>query len=183
MKQRMLAGQPYLTGDPELVAEKLRCALLVRDYNATDPAAAERRAELLAELLGAVGPGTVFKPPVYFNYGYQTTVGRGTFVNVGATILDVGRVSIGDYVRIGPNVQLLTPLHPMSPTERRAGWESQAPVTIADGAWLGGGVIVCAGVTIGADAVIGAGSVVTRAVPPGVFAAGNPCRVIRALPE
>jgi maltose O-acetyltransferase len=183
MKQRMLAGEPYLPGDPELVAEKLRCALLVRDYNATDPADARGRAELLERLLGTVGHDTVFKPPVYFNYGYQTTVGRNTFVNAGAMILDVGQVRIGDHVQIGPNVQLLTPLHPMRAAERRAGWETQAPITIADGAWLGGGVIVCAGVTIGEDAVIGAGTVVTRDVPAGVFAAGNPCRVIRALSE
>ena len=179
----MLAGEPYLPDDAELVAEKLRCARLVRDYNATDPADANGRAELLEQLLGGVGLETVIKPAVYFNYGYQTTVGRGTFVNAGAMILDVGRVSIGDHVQVGPNVQLLTPLHPMGAAERRAGRETQAPVTIADGAWLGGGVIVCAGVTIGHDSVIGAGSVVTRDVPERVFAAGNPCRVIRDLPE
>jgi len=183
MKRRMLAGEPYLPDDAELVADKLRCARLVRDYNATDPADLHTRTALLAELLGAVGPESVIKPPVYFDYGYQTTIGRGTFVNAGAMILDVGRVDIGDHVQIGPNVQLLTPLHPMNAADRRAGWETQAPVSIADGTWLGGGVIVCAGVTIGEDAVIGAGSVVTRGIPPRVFAAGNPCRVIRELPE
>ena len=98
-------------------------------------------------------------------------------------ILDVGRVTIGDDVQIGPYVQLLTPTHPMDATTRRAGWEAQQPVTVEDGAWLGGGVIVCPGVTVGENAVVGAGSVVTRDVPPRVFAAGNPCRVIRDLAE
>ena len=181
MKDRMLAGEPYLTDDAELVADKTRCALLVEDYNAASVAEHDRRARVLEELLGAIGDGTTLKPPVYFNYGYQTTIGARTFVNTGAVILDVGRVSIGSDVQIGPNVQLLTPTHPMNAAERRAGWEGQRPITIEDGAWLGGGVIVCGGVTIGEDAVIGAGSVVTRDVPPRVFAAGNPCRVIREL--
>jgi maltose O-acetyltransferase len=98
-------------------------------------------------------------------------------------ILDVGRVTIGDEVLIGPNVQLLTPIHPMDAEVRRAGWEAQKPITIGDGVWLGGGVIVCGGVTIGENSVVGAESVVTRDIPPGVFAAGNPCRVIRELSE
>lgn len=180
MKERMLAGEPYLTDDPELVADKERCTRLVREYNAAVEAG---RRELLEQLLGSIGADTVLKPPVYFNYGYQTAIGTKSFVNTGAVILDVGRVSIGSYVQIGPNVQLLTPLHPMNAAERRAGWETQKPVTIADGAWLGGGVMVCAGVTIGEDAVIGAGAVVTRDVPARVFAAGNPCRVVRELPS
>jgi maltose O-acetyltransferase len=98
-------------------------------------------------------------------------------------ILDVGRVDIGDDVQIGPNVQLLTPTHPLDPAERRAGWEAQKPVTVSSGVWLGGGVIVCPGVTIGTDSVIGAGAIVTRDVPAGVVAAGNPCRVIRDIGE
>jgi maltose O-acetyltransferase len=181
MKDRMLAGELYRGGDAELVADKTRCADLVQDYNATRAGEVERRAALLAQLLGSVGVETVIRPPVFFDYGYQTAIGDRTFVNKGAMILDVGRVTIGDDVQIGPGVQLLTPTHPMDPTERRAGWEAQKPVTIGDGVWLGGGVIVCAGVTIGADSVIGAGSVVTRDIPARVFAAGNPCRVIRAL--
>jgi maltose O-acetyltransferase len=132
-------------------------------------------------LLGAFGDGSVVLPPIKFDYGYQTTIGSRTFLNSGATILDCGRVTIGDDVQIGPNVQLLTPIHPMDAATRRAGWEAQKPIAIADGVWLGGGVIVCAGASIGEDAVIGAGSVVTRDVPPRVFAAGNPCRVIRSL--
>jgi maltose O-acetyltransferase len=121
--------------------------------------------------------------PVVFVYGFQTTIRDGAFINSGAVILDVGRVAIGNEVLIGPNVQLLTPVHPMEAATRRAGWEAQKPITIDDGVWLAGGVIVCGGVTIGENAVVGAGSVVTRDIPPGVFAAGNPCRVIRVPSE
>lgn len=176
----MLSGQLYRPDDPELVADKGRCARLVHQYN-VGVLDADARTALLAQLLGAVGPGTIVRPPIHFNYGYQTTIGSRCFINVDAVVLDVGRVRIGDDVQIGPRVQLLTPIHPMDASERRAGLEAQKPITIADGVWLGGGVIVCGGVVVGEDAVIGAGSVVTRDIPPRVFAAGNPCRVIRSL--
>jgi maltose O-acetyltransferase len=177
----MLAGEQYLPGDAELHAERDRCALLFEEYNTTSVADRARRRALLVQLLGEVGEDVHIRPPVYFDYGYQTTIGRGTFINHGAVILDVGRVAIGDDVQIGPGVQLLTPLHPMDAAERTAGWESQEPITIGNRVWLGGGVIVCPGVTIGEDSVIGAGAVVTRDVPARVFAAGNPCRVVREL--
>jgi maltose O-acetyltransferase len=182
MKRRMLAGELYRADDPELQAELARCALLVQRYNATTwPDHADERRQLLTELLGGLGDETVIRPPVYFDYGSQTTIGARTFINFGAVILDVGNVSIGNDVQMGPNVQLLTATHPLDAATRRAGWESQKPISIADGVWLGGGVIVCPGVSIGENSVIGAGAVVTRAIPPNVFAAGNACRVIREL--
>ena len=181
MKDRMLAGELYLSDDPELVADKQRCALLVQQYNATSPTEEDHRKELLAQLLGGIGPGTVIRPPVYFDYGRHTAFGQRSFVNKGAMILDVGRVDVGDDVQIGPYVQLLTPTHPMDATRRREGWEAQAPITIESGVWLGGGVIVCAGVTIGEDSVIGAGGGRDTRRTARVFAAGNPCRVIRDL--
>ena len=182
MKERMLAGAPYMTDDPELVADKARCPRLVCEYNAASDS--ERERELLEQLLGFIGAGTVLKPPVHFNYGYQTTIGAHSFVNTGAVILDVGRVSIGDSARIGPNVQLLTPLHPMNAVERTRGMG-----VAAVGDDLRRGLArrrrdrVRRGCTIGEDAVIGAGSVVTHDVPPRTLAAGNPCRVIRDLPQ
>jgi maltose O-acetyltransferase len=181
MKDRMVAGELYLSEDAELVADRARCAALMQQFNATSATDIDIRRELLQQLLGRVGPDVVIRPPVYFDYGSYTTIGARSFLNYGAVILDVGRVVIGDDVQIGPNVQLLTPTHPMHADERRAGWEAQKPVTVASGVWLGGGVIVCPGVTVGEDAVVGAGSVVTRDIPPRVFAAGNPCRVIRDL--
>lgn len=141
----------------------------------------EGRTQLLGKLLGAVGADTVVRPPVWFEKGYQTAIGARTFVNVGAVVLDVARVAIGDEVQIGPNVQLLTATHPLDAETRRAGWEAAEPITIGDAVWLGGGAIVCPGVTIGPESVIGAGSVVTRDIPAGVLAVGNPCRVVRAL--
>jgi maltose O-acetyltransferase len=115
------------------------------------------------------------------DYGYQTTIGPRTFINFNAVIADVGRVTIGADVQIGPNVQLLTPTHPLDPEIRRSGLEAAEPITIEDNVWLGGGVIVLPGVTIGHDTVVGAGAVVTRDLPPGVLAVGNPARVVRSL--
>lgn len=177
----MLAGELYLASDPEIGAEDLRCHMLVERYNATSAEETEGRTALLEELLGAVGEGTVVRPPTRFEKGYQTTIGARTFVNVGSVVLDVARVAIGDDVQVGPNVQLLTPTHPLDAETRRDGWEAADPITIGDAVWLGGGVIVCPGVTIGTESVVGAGSVVTRDVPPGVLAVGNPCRVVRDL--
>ena len=152
---------------------------LLRRFNASEDG--DERMAILRELLGEVGDGVVIKPPLFMDYGYQTTIGAGTFINSGAVILDVGRVVIGADVQIGPNVQLLTPTHPLEPELRRSGAEAAEPITIGDNVWLGGGVIVCPGVTIGRDTVVGAGAVVTRDLPPGVLAVGNPARVIRQL--
>ncbi len=182
MKDRMLRGDLYrLDGDPDLRADLDRCAELVCEYNETRGADQGRRPEILAKLLGAVGEHTWVLPPIHLNYGYQTTIGSRTFINIGVVILDVATVTIGDDVRMGPNVQLLTPTHPLDPAVRHTGLQSGEPIIIGDGAWLGGGAIVCPGVTIGVDAVIGAGSVVTQDIPDRVLAAGNPCRVIRPL--
>lgn len=180
-KDRMLAGELYHADDPELHADALRCDLLLGRYNATRADAVEERTSILRELLGAVGDGVGIRPPLFMDYGYQTSIGSGTFVNSGAVILDVGRVTIGADVQIGPNVQLLTPTHPLEPELRRSGAEAAEPISIGDNVWLGGGVIVCPGVTIGRDTVVGAGAVVTRDLPPGVLAVGNPARVIRQL--
>lgn len=122
------------------------------------------------------------RAPLYVDYGYNITIGPRTFVNFGAVMLDVARISIGADVQIGPNVQLLTPTHPLDAELRRAKWEAAEPITIGDNVWLGGGVIVCPGVTIGENTVVGAGAVVTRDLPPNVVAAGVPARVVRQVP-
>ena len=176
----MLRGELYLARDPELEADARRRADLLRRFNDVH-ADDEERAGILAQLLGGLGEGAVIRPPLQMDYGYQTTIGPGTFINVGAVILDVGRVTIGADVQIGPNVQLLTPTHPLDPEVRRSGLEAAEPITIEDNVWLGGGVIVCPGVTIGRDAVVGAGAVVTKDLPPGVLAVGNPARILRSL--
>ena len=183
-KQKMLAGELYLADDPELIADSRRAMRLTAAYNATDAADDaddKRRRDLLVELLGSVGEDVHLRPPLRVDYGYGLHIGARTFANFGLVALDVAEIRIGQDVQIGPNVQLLTPTHPVEAEPRRAKWESAAPITIGDNVWLGGGVIVCPGVTIGENTVVGAGAVVTRDLPADVVAVGNPARVVRAL--
>jgi maltose O-acetyltransferase len=171
----MLAGEMYLAADPELVDDRARCERVLREYNAGgDPA-------LLRELLGAVGKETYIRPPFFCDYGYNVRLGDSVFVNFNCVILDVVPVTIGDRVQMASAVQLLAADHPLDAEARASGREFGRPITIEADVWLGGGAIVCPGVTIGARSVIGAGSVVTRDIPPGVVAVGNPCRVLRKL--
>ncbi|MFF0445762.1 sugar O-acetyltransferase [Streptomyces sp. NPDC004609] len=180
-KDRMLAGEWYIADDPELKADTLRRVALCAAYNANGGAPPEKRAAILRELLGSVGEGVRIRPPFQCDFGARISVGDRVFVNVNAVFLDIGPITIGSDVQIGPNVQLLTPTHELDAERRRAGWEKGEPITIGDNVWLGGGVIVCPGVTIGENTVVGAGAVVTKDLPPGVLAVGNPARVIRAL--
>ena len=177
----MLAGEHYIAADPELVADRERALRLMARFNATDPADPAALRAVLSDLLGALGAGTEIRPPLYCDYGYQTSIGSGCFINFGMVVLDVARVTIGDHVQIGPNVQFLTPTHPLEPEARKSGLEAAEPITVGDNAWLGGGVILLPGISIGADTVVGAGSVVTKSLPAGVLAVGNPARVIRTL--
>jgi maltose O-acetyltransferase len=171
----MLAGEMYLAGDPELVAERARCEQLMRAYNAEGDEA------VLRELIGAAGKETYIRPPFFCDYGYNITLGDHVFMNFNCVVLDVVPVTIGNRVQIAPAVQLLAADHPLDAVSRASGREFGSPITIEDDVWLGGGAIVCPGVTIGARSVIGAGSVVTKDIPPGVVAVGNPCRVVREL--
>lgn len=181
MRERMLAGDPYLADDPDLIRDSKRAQQLTHRINALDPTDLDERNRLLRELLGAFGANSEIRPPLRCDYGYQTTIGARTFANWGLVLLDVARITIGDDVQIGPNVQLLTATHPLEPGPRRDKWEAAEPIVIGDNVWLGGGVIVRPGITIGADTVVGAGSVVTRDLPPRVLAVGSPARVIREL--
>lgn len=180
-RERMLAGDLYLASDPELGAESRRALLSCERYNATSVADPERRRALLLELLGSFGPDSEIRPPFHCEYGYQIHIGARCFANFGLMALDVAPITIGDDVQMGPNVALLTPTHPLDADVRRAKWEAADPITIGDNVWLGGGVIVLPGVTIGADTVVGAGAVVSRDLPAGVLALGNPAEVIRSL--
>ena len=182
MRERMLAGDLYNgTGDAEIAADLRRARVLQDRYNRTEADESALRRELLTELLDRLGPDVEVRPPFYVDLGYRIRIGARTFVNYGLVALDVAPITIGEDVQIGPNVQLLTPTHPLDPEPRRNKWEGGEPITIGDNVWLGGGVIVLPGVTIGADTVVGAGSVVTKDLPPGVLAVGNPARVVRTL--
>lgn len=178
-KEKMLAGLEYVADDPELAAESERARRLLHAFNVELDG--DRRDALLRELLGSVGERVTVRSPFACDYGSHIEIGPGSFMNVGGVILDCAPVTIGADVQMGPSVQLLTPDHPRDPARRRSGIESAHPITIGDNVWLGGGVIVLPGVTIGTDTIVGAGSVVTRDLPAGVVAVGNPCRVLRTL--
>jgi maltose O-acetyltransferase len=180
-KDRMLRGELYVADDPELQADAERCDRLLRAYNVTGATELDERRRILEALLGDIGDDSVIRPPLQMDYGYQTKIGARCFLNMGVVILDVARVIIGDDVQIGPNVQLLTPTHPLDADQRRSRLEAAEPITIGDNVWLGGGVIVCPGVTIGCDTVVGAGAVVTKDLPAGVLAVGNPARILRTI--
>ncbi|MGO1560700.1 MAG: sugar O-acetyltransferase [Actinomycetaceae bacterium] len=182
-RERMLAGDLYIADDPENEALAQRAVQLADAYHRAaiaDPAAAR---PLLEKLLGGLGEEAFVKPPLFVDYGENITIGARTFVNYNLTALDVAAITIGADCQIGPNVQLLTPTHPLAPQPRRDKLEAASPIVIEDNVWLGGGVIVCPGVTIGKDSVVGAGSVVTRDIPAGVVAVGNPARVLRSIAD
>ncbi|WP_204163337.1 sugar O-acetyltransferase [Nocardioides gilvus] len=179
MRDRMLAGRPYVA-DGTVATLTDRAQRLAAAYNAADADPAARR-EKLVEMLGSVGEDVEIRPPFHVDLGTRITVGDRTFANFGLVALDIAQITIGADVQIGPNVQLLTPLHPLDAEQRRGKWESAAPITIGDNVWLGGGVIVCPGVTIGENTVVGAGSVVVSDLEPGILAVGNPAKMIRRL--
>lgn len=180
-RERMLAGDLYIADDPELAADSLRAARLQQEFNTSDPGDPRARRHLLQQLLGSFGEGAEIRPPFYCDYGYQIRIGARTFINYGAVMLDVAAIQIGKDVMMGPNVQILTPTHPLDPELRRLKYEAAEPITIGNNVWLGGGVIVLPGVTIGENSVVGAGAIVTKDLPANVVAVGNPARVIRHL--
>ena len=179
--ERMRAGDWYRADDPE-IQSAFRHALretdrFGREY-AQDPDAAQ---EILRDLLGTFGEGAHVRAPLHVDYGSRLHIGAGTFVNFSLTALDVVDIRIGRHCQLGPNLQLLTPIHPLEPEPRREGWEAAEPITIGDNVWIGGGASIMPGVSIGDDSVIGAGSVVTRDVPPRSLAVGSPAKVLRTL--
>lgn len=181
-REKMLAGEPYDPFDPELAAGRERARDLCQALNATREADAGARRAILRQLFGRGGDTVWMQPPFYCDYGTNIELGERVFFNFNCVVLDVCRVRIGDYTLFGPGVQILTPVHPMN-AELRRREEYGKPVDIGADVWVGGGALILPGVRIGSRAVIGAGSVVTRDIPDGVFAAGNPCRVIREITE
>ena len=181
-REKMLAGEMYDPLDPELVAGRERARDLCQDLNATREGQQEERRRILRELFGRGGDSVWLQPPFYCDYGTNIELGERVFFNFNCVVLDVCLVRIGDFSLFGPAVQIYTPMHPFEAAQRRRE-EFGKPVEIGSDVWVGGGAIILPGVRIASRAVIGAGSVVTRDVPEGVFAAGNPCRVIRRIGE
>jgi len=190
-EEKIFAGVLFCPGDPSLRAMKLKSHNLCSEYNKTFEDETEKRAEIIKQLFGGFESGFI-QGPMYIHYGVHTTIGKRFFGNFNLTIQDDAKVTIGDDCNFGPNVTIVTPCHPMLPSERflmldKDGNEKRfcyaKPVKIGNDCWFGANVVVCPGVTIGDGCVIGAGSVVTRDIPPLSFAAGNPCRVIREITE
>lgn len=181
-KEKMLKGLVYdANNDPMLVAERLDCKELCHDYNAIRPKDLVSRTKLLRRILGFVVGDILVEQPFCCDYGYNIRVGRNFYANHNLVILDEAPVVFGDNVFIAPNCGFYTAGHPINAAERNRGLEYARPITVGDNVWIGGNVCVLPGVTIGDNCVIGAGSVVTRDIPAGSVAAGNPCRVIRSV--
>ena len=179
-KEKMLAGELYDPLDPELSQERLRCRTLLKAFNDTGEDQSKERTQLLNQLFGAE-TGVWIQPPFFCDYGTNIRLGNKVFFNFNCVVLDVMHVTIGNNVLFGPSVQIYAATHPME-AEIRANWlEFAKPVSIGSDVWVGGAAIICPGVRIGSRSVIGAGSVVTRDIPDDVFAAGNPCKVVRRL--
>jgi maltose O-acetyltransferase len=176
-RQKMISGLPYDPGDPELQADQTAAKQWMARYNAAMAATPAERRDLLRQRMGEVGEGAIIRPPFHCDYGYNIRLGRGVFMNFNCVVLDVCEVEIGDQTQIGPGVQILTADHPRDPVQRAEGIEFGRPITIGRNVWIGGAAIILPGVTIGDDAIIGAGSVVTRDVPAGATAVGNPARL------
>lgn len=190
-KEKMLQGKIYDPSDDELAALRKKAHKLSRLYNQLDEDDPERE-RLLQDLIPNMGQGVYLQGPIQFDYGCNTTMGDDVFVNFNLTVLDVCPVKIGSSTYFGPNVSIMTPIHPLLGEERklfinakgnRTDMEYAKPIVIGSNCWIATGVIICGGVTIGDNVVIGAGAVVTHDIPSGVLAAGIPCKVIRKLTE
>ena len=188
-RERMLAGEPYDSRDPALLARYRLARQLLRDLAAPNAEDHEVKNRLLTQLLGRLGRNVWIELPFFCDYGENIHLGDGVFINYNCVLLDDNRIEVGDHVLIGPAVQIYTATHPLLAADRISGGQAgqapyvtrTAPVRIGAQAWIGGGAILLPGVEIGARTTIGAGSVVTRSIPADVFAGGNPCRVIREL--
>ncbi|HJV73462.1 MAG TPA: sugar O-acetyltransferase [Noviherbaspirillum sp.] len=179
-KEKMLAGDFYNPLDAQLIAERQRARELCKRLNDSREDDKAERASVLSDLFGRETDVWI-QPPFFCDYGSNIFLGKNVFFNFNCVVLDVARVRIGDYVLFGPSVQIYTAAHPLEAAERRRGLELGKSVDIGSDVWIGGGAIICPGVAIGEKSIIGAGSVVTRNIPAGVIAAGNPARVIRTL--
>ena len=191
-REKMLAGQIYDPTDPELVSLRQKAHALSIDYNATYETEEEKRKEIISQLLPDCGENVYLQGPVQFDYGCFTKIGKNSYANFNFTCVDCCPVTIGENVFFGPNVSILTPIHPLRWQDRNlyrrpdgtmTDKEYAKPITIGSNCWIAGNVVICGGVTIGEGCVIGAGSVVTRDIPDGMLAFGVPCRPIREITE
>lgn len=180
-RELMLAGDLYVANDPELNAARRRARDFLARFNFSAPEDFAERRNLLGQLFGSFGKGTLINPTLKCDYGFNIFIGENTFLNFDCVLLDCNRIDIGDDVQVGPGVHIYTATHPLNADSRKSGFEKALPVRIASGVWLGGRAVVCPGVSIGENTVVGAGSIVVRDLPANVLAVGNPCKVIKAI--
>lgn len=182
-KERMLAGLPYKAWLDGLSEERTENKLKIYEYNLLRPDEKDRMSELIKDILGKAGDNVFIEQPFHCDYGKNIEVGKNFFANYNCTILDVGKVIIGENVMFAPNVSIYTAGHPVHPDSRNSGYEYGIEITIGDNVWVGGSVVINPGVHIGNNVVVGSGSVVTKDIPDNMIAAGNPCKVIREITE
>lgn len=181
-KDKQHTGEVYFPGNPEIFEEQIQYQEKLYDYNQTRPSEQEKRTNLLKEMFAEIGENCYIEPPFHANFGgHHCHFGKNVYVNYNLTAVDDTHIYVGDNTMMAPNVILASAAHPLDPEERRKGYQYNKPVHIGKNCWLGAGVIVVPGVSIGDDTVIGAGSVVTKDIPSGVVAVGNPCRVIKEI--
>ncbi len=180
-KEKMLRGELYNAGDPQLTAERLNARRLTRLFNQTLETEDAKRIELLKELFGSTGKNLYVEPTFRCDYGYNIHVGEGFYANFDCIFLDVCEIRIGDNCLLGPGVHIYTATHPINPIERSSGAEYGIPVSIGNKVWIGGRVVINPGITIGSNVVIASGAVVTKAVPDNVIVGGNPAKIIKAV--
>ena len=180
-RERIASGKLFTDMSEGLPEERLRAKERMYDFNQTRPTEIEKRQELMKEMFGVVGERCWIEPPIYFCYGTNVFLGDGVYANFNLNLVDDYKILIGNRVMFGPNVTIAVTGHPIDPTLR--GYMYAFPVTIGENVWVGAGAVICPGVTIGENTVIGAGSIVTKDIPANVIAAGNPCKVLRAINE
>ena len=179
--EKLQDGEIYNDFDRDLFNRRVEAKKLFRQYNRSDDSEVDKRRDIMRQLFAAVGENVWIEPDFRCEFGKNITIGNDVYINFGCVILDCGRVTIGDQVLIGPNVGMYDANHALDATERMDGALVPGNISIGNRVWIGGGVIILPNVSIGDDSVIGAGSVVTRDIPRGVVAVGNPCRVLRAI--
>lgn len=184
MFKQLHSGELYLPNDESVMEQQVQCLEKLYDFNQTRPMEFEKREALLKEMFAEIGEGCYIEPPLHANWGgHHCHFGKNVYANFGLTCVDDTHIYVGDYTMFGPNVVLATAGHPIQPELREQVYQYNMPIHIGRNCWLGAGVLVMPGVTIGDNTVIGAGSVVTKDIPSGVIAVGNPCRVLREINE
>lgn len=180
-KEKMINGELYLAGDPQLVEERVNARRLTREFNVTLETENSKRESLLKQLFGSIGKAIYIEPTFRCDYGYNIHVGENFYANFDCVILDVCPVHIGVNCFMAPGVHIYTATHPLDPVERASGAEFGKPVTIGDNVWIGGRAVINPGVKIGHNVVIASGAIVTKDVPDNVVVGGNPARIIKEI--